>query len=138
MQNKKIIILIILGMVAIFTLIYGLTSAPKGKKGLSLKQETAYQIEKAEIEKAAIAMKRGTKRTKFASWGRNPFLLKTGSASALCLTGILLDKENPKAIINDNIVSIGDKIAGNTVVNITEEKVILNDGAKDFDLKLSK
>ena len=41
-------------------------------------------------------------------------------------------------MIGDSIVGKGDKIDGNTVIEVEKEKVILNDGTKDFELKLEK
>ncbi len=72
---------------------------------------------------------------------RDPFssgpimMLGTGS-HALNLAGILWDEESPKVIINDEILGIGDDIDGNTIVDIRQNKVILNDGSKDFELRL--
>ena len=46
------------------------------------------------------------------------------------------DKEKPIAIINGEIIKVGDNVGGNIVVDIKQDRVILNDGAKDFELKL--
>jgi len=46
------------------------------------------------------------------------------------------DKEKPMAIINGEIVKIGGNVSGNTVVDIKQDRAILNDGAIDFELKL--
>lgn len=54
----------------------------------------------------------------------------------VALEGILWDKERPMAIINDTIREIGDKVGINTIVDIKQDRVILNDGSKDFELKL--
>jgi len=55
---------------------------------------------------------------------------------SLYLSGILWDEEVPAAIINDEIVEIGDEIAGSTVIDIKEDSVILNDGSRNFELNL--
>ncbi|MFA5090843.1 MAG: hypothetical protein WC510_07485 [Candidatus Omnitrophota bacterium] len=59
------------------------------------------------------------------------------SSYSLALTGIIWDEENPLAIINDRIVKTGDKVSLNNVVAIKQESVVLNDGTKDFELKLN-
>lgn len=58
------------------------------------------------------------------------------TASDLSLVGILWDKVNPLAIIDDNIVKIGDSVGSNKVVDIRQDRVILNDGINDFELNL--
>lgn len=81
------------------------------------------------------------KRTKSAyeEWGRNPFefpvLKKT---QEIVLHGILMDVENPRALVNDVYVEKGDKVGKYTVVDIQQNKVILNDGSKDIELKLGE
>ncbi len=60
------------------------------------------------------------------------------SAATINLTGILWDKEKPMAIINGKIVKAGDRAAGCSVVEIKENSVVLNDGAKEFVLKLGR
>ena len=54
----------------------------------------------------------------------------------LYLTGIFWDEKNPTAIINDKIVGIGDRFGVNSVVDIKQDRVILNDGFSDFELRL--
>lgn len=56
----------------------------------------------------------------------------------LQLSGIVWDKISPTAIINGRIVDKGDKILGNVVVEIKQDRIILNDGSRNFELKLSR
>lgn len=56
----------------------------------------------------------------------------------LTVNGIVWDKEHPMVIINNEIIGVGDKIDGNTVVEIKENSVILNDGMRDFELGLGQ
>ncbi|MEI6631760.1 MAG: hypothetical protein WCL25_04000 [bacterium] len=71
---------------------------------------------------------------------RDPFsgnlLAPSKISSALSLNGILWDKTNPLAMINDKVVHVGSKIAGNKVVDIKEDRVILNNASGDFELRL--
>lgn len=59
-------------------------------------------------------------------------------AATISLTGILWDKHKPMAIINGRIVKAGDRVAGCNVIGIKENSVVLNDGAKEFDLKIGR
>lgn len=74
------------------------------------------------------------------NWGRDPFSGYEYSVGPrevnLKLSGILWDDQKPACIINDNIVGKGERVAGQTVVDIRKDKVILNDGNRDFELKL--
>ena len=54
------------------------------------------------------------------------------------MNGIIWNKTKPKAMIGDAIVVKGDTIGANKVVDIQPNRVILNDGTKDFELKIEK
>ena len=139
MRNKKLIILVVLGIAAVFSLIYGIVTPPRGRRRTSSKPGTALRNEKSKPAAKIAPVKRRTKKTKFVFWARNPFapkeILKI-KVVKLTLNGILWDEENPKAIINNVIVTIGDTIGENTVVGIKNDRVILNDGIRDFELGL--
>ncbi|MFH1847571.1 MAG: hypothetical protein ABH869_08490 [Candidatus Omnitrophota bacterium] len=55
---------------------------------------------------------------------------------SLILSGIVWHTETPKAIINKQLLAIGDEIDGYIIVGINQEVVILNDGTKNFELRL--
>ena len=57
-------------------------------------------------------------------------------ASDLYLEGIIWDEVKPMAIINDEVVSSGDKIRGVTIEKIEKDKVILNYQDSSFELKM--
>lgn len=141
MQNKKLMVLAVLGMLAIFSLIYGIVASPKTRRS---PQTTAPDIQtegKVFLTEKPILTQRVAKRTNYVSWGRNPFTLQKTSSKAfkgLILDGIMWSEEKPMAVINGNIVKIGDTVSQNTVVDIKQEKVILNDGIKDFELQLGR
>lgn len=135
MKNKKVIILIVLSIFAVISLIHGMVARPRAK--------TAGQDITGKKEllppQSGFSVERRAKRSKFTSWKRNPFVAGgTSTASNLVLSGIIWSKSKPKAMIGDMIVTKGTKIEGNTVVDIKPDKVILNDGTKDFELKLEK
>ncbi|MDP2905552.1 MAG: hypothetical protein Q8O22_04540 [Candidatus Omnitrophota bacterium] len=75
-------------------------------------------------------------------WVRCPFSGKAYSgeevSSDLKLIGIIWDKLDPWAIINGRIVKPGASIGKNKVVEIREDRVILNNGMEDFVLLLGK
>ena len=139
MQNKKIIILIILGIVAVISIFYGIFAPSKARRNII--PESTSSLQELTAEKGTAYLTRNAKKTAYSSWSRDPFSTSPAPIKGyggLTLGGIVWDKENPMAIINDNIVKIGDKVSGNTVVDIKQDKVILNDGTKDFELKLEQ
>ena len=73
-------------------------------------------------------------RTVYADWGQNPFMLKRAPRE-LYIEGIMWDKTDPKAIINGDIVGIGETVESKTIVDITSSSVIFKDGdGKEFEL----
>jgi hypothetical protein len=147
MQNKKLIVLIILGIAAVFSLIYGITASPKGKDARAAKPVITHEAETIQPVKKLFLKERHAVKTKFKSWGRNPFIQgkiqeiiqekpPVPESLKLTLKGIMWNAQNPKALINNAILSKGDKIGINTMVDIKQKSVILNDGAKDFEIRL--
>ena len=139
MRDKKLVILIVLSIFAVISLIYGIVASSKGKvkKAPTVTGENLQQASSQEL----VFSERRAKRSKFTSWKRNPFTLQKTSSKAfkgLVLSGIMWDKGKPLAIINGEIVKIGDNVSGNIVVDIKQDRVILNDGIKDFELKLGQ
>ena len=140
MRDKKIVILTVLGIAAVFSLIYGITAPPKGRRSFSPEatKVSASRVHEA-LSGGAVSTERRTRKTKFTSWGRDPFNPKIGSAAAhsdLVLQGILSHAGKPQAIINNDIIEVGDKIGRNTVVDIGKNAVILESGEEKFTLKL--
>ncbi len=87
--------------------------------------------------------KRLEEETKSMELKRDPFTFtkqqagpSVVSARELILSGIAWDQDNPSAIINNKIVAIGQEVDGNTVVDIKENRVILNDGDHNFELRI--
>ncbi len=140
MRDKKVIILIVVLVLGGISLIYGITASPKGKtKAVYTNEDRApADLRRAPAQTAASTHRRA-KKSKFASWKRSPFVPSGSPASpVLVLNGIMWDKTSPTAMIGDTIVKKGDKIGGNTVIEITPDKVVLNDGTKDIGLRLSQ
>ena len=75
-------------------------------------------------------------------WGRDPFLLDASNAKEqgmedLTLNGIMPDKQNPYAIINNEVVKLGDKVGEMTVIEINENNVVLDENGKRHTLELN-
>lgn len=134
MQDKKVLALIILVIFAIISLIHGITAPAKRK----IRTAASSKTESLLPAKGSFGVERRAKRTKFTSWKRSPFVPSGMTSTELILNGIIWNKTRPKAMIGDAIVVKGDRIAQNTVVDIKPDRVILNDGTKDFELKLEK
>ncbi|MFA5144298.1 MAG: hypothetical protein WC522_09110 [Candidatus Omnitrophota bacterium] len=136
MQNKKVILLVILAFLAIASLIYGMGAGHRkdaSGRGVIKKKNAA-----AAAEKDIAESRRRARRTDFRSWKRSPFIPKGEPRSKLTLNGILADGANFKAMIGDTIVGKGGMVDGSRVIEVTKDKVILNDGTKDFELKLER
>lgn len=78
--------------------------------------------------------------TKDLAFPRDPFnpapLVPADGPVQLNLMGIVWDQKKPSAIINNEIVQIGSTIANHIVVDIQENKVIVNDGSSDLELTI--
>ena len=141
MQNKKLIILITLSTLAVFSLIYGIVTPTKTGRKLSRKPAVVRQKQRGKLTEELLPAKRDRKKTAFTSWSRDPFTPGDISAikiSELTLNGIIWDRVEPHAIINNEIVRIGDKVSNYTIVDITHNKVVINDGFNNFELRLER
>ena len=52
--------------------------------------------------------------------------------------GIIYDANDVCALINDELAHKGDSVDGKKVVEIYRDRVILNDGSKDIELRLEE
>jgi len=141
-ENKKVLALIVLAIFAVISLIYGMGGKPGARNGAPRqKAEVAKNATSSVQAPAGIQMKRRVVRTKFTSWKRSPFVPKPtsdGSYAGTKLSGILTSGKELKAMMGDMVVGKGDKIGGNTVVEVRKDSVVLNDGTKDIEIKLDQ
>jgi hypothetical protein len=137
MKDKKVIILIVLGVAAAASLLWGTTSSPKRKQPAFSAPEISQAPQS--VPTSAAAINRRAVRSKFKAWKRRPFQSSQvpGQSSNLVLNGIIGGKV-PKAMIGDLMVGVGDKIGNNKVVAIKKDSVTLNDGTKDFELVMKQ
>lgn len=72
------------------------------------------------------------------NWSNNPFVQPANDVpiSDLRLSGIVYNKDEAAAIINDQIVQKGDKIGAHQVVDITKNNVLLRNENGLFGLGL--
>ena len=140
MQDKKVIALIVLAVLAVISLIYGVTASPKGRAKSAVAVERQVAIALSQGTKNIVSTERLLKRSQFKAWKRNPFVSgqKALAMTELTLNGIIWNKTKPKAMIGDALVVKGDTVGVNKVVDIQPDRVILNDGTKDFELKIEK
>jgi hypothetical protein len=70
------------------------------------------------------------------AWARDPFTRAAGSigGSGLTLSGILWDPRQPMAILNGQPASVGQQVDGWRVVEIHQDRVVINDGAQTLQL----
>ena len=72
------------------------------------------------------------------AWGRDPF---TGGAagaevSGFDLSGILWDATQPIAVINGQMLRVGDELEGYKVTQIAQDSVLLSDGSQTLTLAI--
>ncbi|MCX5713128.1 MAG: hypothetical protein NTY47_08775 [Candidatus Omnitrophica bacterium] len=80
--------------------------------------------------------------TEDSEWERDPFSGRLYSAerktSALHLIGIIWDKKEPLAMINDRILKAGDMIQGKLILKINSDSIVVDDGSKETEIKLQQ
>lgn len=140
MENKKITVLIILGIAAVFSLVYGIVTPPKAKTKPRISKEHMSTAVKADID--IVYGGRKAKRTGFSGWPRDPFssgpaAFLSANISDMMLTGILWDDTAPLAMINDNPVGVGDEVGAYIVVEIKKDRVILMSDNKNYEIRLA-
>lgn len=82
--------------------------------------------------------------SRYTEWGGNPFEIERRTTPTLSattpgghtLSGILWDPKAPSAVIDNQLVSVGDKLNSWEVVEIHKEEVILSDGLTTQTLKV--
>lgn len=132
-DNKKKIELAITGM-GIIALVFLLISyLPKSKdnKLASASRVTDVSFTSLQPEDSSSEL-----------WGRDPFSLdapdiKEQGMEGLVLSGTVADKDNSYAIINNDVVKLGDEVGGMTIVEINEKNVVLDENGQRHILELN-
>jgi hypothetical protein len=90
----------------------------------------------------AVPVAQAAQRERAAAlgWERDPFTGGSagGSVSGFDLSGILWDAQSPIAMINGQMVRIGDQVEGYRVVEITQSTVLLSDGGQAVNLSIAE
>jgi hypothetical protein len=75
------------------------------------------------------------------TWGTDPFVrdwVMVNELANLKLKAITLGGEHPYALINDQILQVGDEISGKRVAKIESDNVTLEQGGRTFTLLLGE
>ena len=131
-MDKKKIVLTVLAVVSFLIWVRAVTVFLKGKKGVRIGET---------IATVSAQAPRHSRKTVYQDWKRDPFSLErmlNAQGVGLELVGIMYDEKTCHALINEDVVRIGDTIEGNKVIDIQKDKVILNDGQKNFELRLQE
>jgi hypothetical protein len=75
------------------------------------------------------------------TWGADPFVrdwVMVNELANLKLKAITLGGERPYALINDQILQVGDEISGKRVAKIESDNVTLEQGGRTFTLLLGE
>lgn len=139
MDNKKKIELIITGISIIILIFLIANHMPKSKGNRTVLKTEPYPASETAGSFFTNDERRETNNEK---WGRDPFLLNTSnikeqSVEDLVLNGIVPGKENPYAIINNDVVKLGDKVNGMAVIEINEKNVVLDENGQRHTLELN-
>jgi len=75
------------------------------------------------------------------TWGTDPFVrdwVMVNELANLKLKAITLGGESPYALINDQILQVGDEISGKRIAGIESDYVTLEQGGRTFTLLLGE
>jgi len=131
--DKKLILMIGVAVLAVASLIYGIVTPSKVRREIQAASKSGSPAPPP--LQIPMPLERQAQRTSFADWDRNPFSLGETESEKPTLKGIAWDELSPQAILNDQIVQVGDRIGKYKVVTIHSRGVVLNDGTKDFELR---
>ncbi|MCK4245048.1 MAG: hypothetical protein KAX20_05430 [Candidatus Omnitrophica bacterium] len=113
-------------------------SVTKTKEAVAVKVSKKKPSLSKEIEEMQLA------RWK-QNWKRDPFLLPADEKKksilkefSFSLSGIIWKEKEPLALIDDYIVREGDTVEGYTVVKIAQDKIILEEAGKKYQLFLGE
>ena len=69
------------------------------------------------------------------AWGRDPFVL-FGTGAPISLGGIIGDRKRPKAMINNEIYKVGDRIGNIEIVDIKRNSIVIKVDGKTREISL--
>lgn len=144
-QQQQLAILggLALVMVAVYARAWrlGRAPAPQAQTAPAAELAPTAGATAALLGERPVSLQRDAQRERMTAlhWSRDPFLRGTGAglSDALSLSGILWDVAQPLAIINGEMVGVGQTIEGYRIVSITQESVAVTDGAETLTLQIA-
>jgi len=137
-QQKLKVALPVLAVIMAFVwgpLIFGSGSSKDNNKTGNVSNSVETSTGKLNIAVLSGTGDQKKARTIYTKWGQNPFMLKR-APKTLNIEGIMWDENDPKAIINGNIVGAGEVVEGKTIIEIKSTSVIIRgDDGKNIELK---
>lgn len=139
--NKKQKIELTITAIGILFLIFLIPARLKDVCSNKIAQDKSYNKTATTLSESPISGIEGYNPTE--NWDKDPFypdIPFAGNGSGVTgfiLNGIVWDSEIPYAIINDEIVKVGDKLDTATVVEINEKSVIVEQGNERHVLNLN-
>lgn len=132
----------------IAAIIYGLANIPGG----SDKNQTEEMLETpppaADVAPASAMQSVDIEYYSSLSWGSDPFYRPYSETentpqpdrpiSGWTLNGVIINDRTTVAVINKNVVRIGDKIGGARVVDIQKDKVMLEQDGSEFAIHITR
>ncbi|MBZ0166623.1 MAG: hypothetical protein K8I00_07420 [Candidatus Omnitrophica bacterium] len=122
------------------------------KESVSIKPRSRQVVNHADFQKLVREHLRADQRAESPAegpgWDRDPFFLNVvkaavepemartveASVPVLHLDAVVVDSSGPVAVINGEELSLNGRIGAFTVTEISEEKVMLNDGRRTVEL----
>ena len=119
-------------------------STKKSQKEITAELPEGAIVEVSKAQPPANIYSRLERESEKLSLKRDPFSMRTISveeqsvSQGARLSGILWDLKSPQAVINDEIVKVGDKVGDYTINAIERDKVILSNKEGSITLKLGE
>jgi hypothetical protein len=136
-KDKKVILLIVLGVGGILSMLYGIITPSKFKQEAAKEMSSVPAVSQNDTKDSAEVStqpQHERPRSKYDKWGRNPFYQR----QRITISGIMYDVRNSQVMINDEIVGIGADVGGNKVIDIRPNYCIISDGTSEFKLHLGE
>lgn len=136
-KQKEILITIVLVIVFIGASFYQLS------KGMKRPKRKSYEKEMPAPPDPSTSSKKGLDLSQLEElpWGRDPFVKASKpkpvkEKDRFTLSAVIWDENEPYAVINDEILVVGQEIEEYHVIDIDVDTVILQKGSKEIKLKL--
>jgi len=146
-EKRQKVLLIVLAVVVVFAIGDFVINSDDYSSFYGSDSKTA--VEKSAKPKTAAARVASARVTppSAKSWGRDPFddpshkpaprrIVKKAPRVSLTLKAISYAGQASMAMINDQVLSVGDEIAGYRIVKIEQSRVLLSKGDENLTLKL--